>query len=72
MTDKNAARPRYELLDGLRGVAALMVILYHVGEGAEAGTEDDSYMGHVSDFPTKEISCLFDLFKHSSMVFNNN
>ena len=32
MTDKNAARPRYELLDGLRGVAALMVILYHVGE----------------------------------------
>ncbi len=30
-SDKSLS-PRYELLDGLRGVAALMVIIYHVGE----------------------------------------
>ncbi|SCM59864.1 Acyltransferase {ECO:0000313/EMBL:KER49156,1} [Petrimonas mucosa] len=26
-------KPHYEILDGLRGVAALMVILYHIFEG---------------------------------------
>ena len=38
-------KPRYELLDGLRGVAALMVIFYHVGE-CFATSARDQWINH--------------------------
>lgn len=40
-----SGRPRYELLDGLRGVAAMLVIVYHFGE-AFATSAVDQMMNH--------------------------
>lgn len=35
-------KPRYEILDGLRGVAALMVLCYHIGEGFATSPVDQA------------------------------
>ena len=40
-----SAKPRYELLDGLRGVAAVLVIWYHFFEGF-ATSPTDQMMNH--------------------------
>lgn len=45
MQNPTTVKPRYELLDGLRGVAALMVIFYHFGE-AFATSPVDQCINH--------------------------
>ncbi len=45
MNNSITNKPRYELLDGLRGVAALMVIFYHIGE-AFATSPVDQCVNH--------------------------
>ena len=46
--DKNmmpiATKPHYELLDGLRGVAALLVVWYHVFEGFQFAGNQPLYV----------------------------
>ena len=62
-------KPHYELLDGLRGVAALLVVLYHINEGFAfaSGAPVIDFMNHgylavdfffiLSGFVIVGISC---------------
>ena len=44
-----ASKPRYEILDGLRGVAAVMVVLFHIFECYSPGvTEQIINHGYLS------------------------
>ena len=43
LLQSSTSAPRYELLDGLRGVAALFVILYHFGEAFATSPTDQMF-----------------------------
>lgn len=42
-TDLNPAKPRYVLLDGLRGVAAFIVLWYHIFEAFATSPIDQNF-----------------------------
>lgn len=46
MTEINSSKPHYEILDGLRGVAALVVVLFHVLEVYSGGNHANQLINH--------------------------
>jgi peptidoglycan/LPS O-acetylase OafA/YrhL len=41
-----ASKPHYEILDGLRGVAAIMILIYHILETHTIFTDENLIIGH--------------------------
>ena len=46
MQQNISTKPRYEILDGLRGIAAVIVVAYHVFEGHANGSHIDQVINH--------------------------
>ena len=40
------SKPRYEILDGLRGVAALMVVIFHINEPMAPSAAEFPFVNH--------------------------
>ena len=43
-----ASKPHYEILDGLRGVAAVMVVAFHLLEAHSGGNHLEQIINHGS------------------------
>ncbi|MCR6640633.1 MAG: hypothetical protein NVV82_16930 [Sporocytophaga sp.] len=46
LLDLSKSKPHYEILDGLRGIAAIMVVLFHIVEIHSGGDHTKQWINH--------------------------